>query len=48
MTSTAPSVSLSSGTSQYADIYWTEAVSNTTENIIAAVSLTAGATLRLR
>lgn len=37
-----------SGTSQYPDLYWSEAVSNTTENIIAALSLTAGATLRLR
>ncbi|MDX9828465.1 MAG: hypothetical protein RBT73_12055 [Spirochaetia bacterium] len=37
-----------SGTSQYPDVYWTEAASNTTENIIAALSLTAGATLRLR
>jgi hypothetical protein len=37
-----------SGTSQYPDLYWTESDSNTTENIIAALSLTAGATIRLR
>gem|GEM_PF-4757641 len=37
-----------SGTSQYPDVYWTEAASNTKENIIAALSLTAGAALRLR
>ncbi len=36
------------GISQYPDLYWSEAASNETSNVIMALSLTAGATLRLR
>jgi hypothetical protein len=36
------------GVSQYPDLYWTEATSNESSNVIAAISITAGATLMLR
>ena len=36
------------GVSQYPDLYWTEATSNESANVIAAISITAGATLMLR
>jgi len=36
------------GVSGYPDLYWTEAESNETSNYISALSITAGATLKLR
>jgi len=36
------------GVSQYPDLYWTESVSDETSNVIAALSLTGGVTLKLR
>jgi hypothetical protein len=35
------------GISQYPDLYWTEATSDESSNVIAAISITAGATLKL-